>query len=166
MFTRIIYGSRISLSIGLIGVAVSFIFGVVLGGISGFYGGVIDVLIQRIIEFIRSVPSIPLWMALSASLPQDWSNIRVYFGITIILSLIGWTFLARAVRGRFLSMREEGVHPRGPLRRRRRNAHHPAPYGALFLQPPDRLRHPRRSGDDSSAKHRSASWAWGCGLRR
>ncbi len=107
MFTRIIYGSRISLSIGLIGVALSFVFGVVLGGISGFYGGVIDVLIQRIIEFIRSVPSIPLWMALSASLPQDWSNIRVYFGITIILSLIGWTFLARAVRGRFLSMREE-----------------------------------------------------------
>jgi len=107
MFTRIVYGSRISLSIGLIGVAFSFIFGVVLGGISGFYGGVLDVLIQRMIEFIRSVPSIPLWMALSASLPQDWSNMRVYFGITIILSLIGWTFLARAVRGRFLSMREE-----------------------------------------------------------
>ncbi|MCY3905333.1 MAG: ABC transporter permease [Caldilineaceae bacterium] len=107
MFTRIIYGSRISLSIGLIGVTLSFIFGVVLGGISGYYGGVIDVLIQRVIEFIRSVPSIPLWMALSAALPQDWSSIRVYFGITIILSLIGWTFLARAVRGRFLSMREE-----------------------------------------------------------
>ena len=107
MFTRIVYGSRISLSIGLIGVALSFIFGVVLGGISGYYGGVIDVLIQRMIEFIRSVPSIPLWMALSAALPQDWSSIRVYFGITIILSLIGWTFLARAVRGRFLSMREE-----------------------------------------------------------
>ena len=107
MFTRIIYGSRISLSIGLIGVALSFIFGVVLGGISGYYGGVIDVLIQRVIEFIRSVPSIPLWMALSAALPQDWSSIRVYFGITLILSLIGWTFLARAVRGRFLSMREE-----------------------------------------------------------
>ena len=107
MFTRIVYGSRVSLSIGLIGVALSFIFGVVLGGISGFYGGVIDVLIQRIIEFIRSVPSIPLWMALSASLPQDWSSLRVYFGITVILSLIGWTFLARAVRGRFLSMREE-----------------------------------------------------------
>ena len=107
MFTRILYGSRISLSIGLIGVALSFIFGVVLGGISGFYGGVLDVLIQRFIEFIRSVPSIPLWMALSASLPQDWSSLKVYFGITIILSLIGWTFLARAVRGRFLSMREE-----------------------------------------------------------
>ena len=107
MFTRILYGSRISLSIGLIGVALSFIFGVVLGGISGYYGGVIDVLIQRVIEFIRSVPSIPLWMALSAALPQDWSSIRVYFGITLILSLIGWTFLARAVRGRFLSMREE-----------------------------------------------------------
>ena len=107
MFTRIIYGSRISLSIGLIGVALSFILGVVLGGISGYYGGVIDVLIQRVIEFIRSVPSIPLWMALSAALPQDWSSIRVYFGITLILSLIGWTFLARAVRGRFLSMREE-----------------------------------------------------------
>ena len=107
MLTRIIYGSRISLSIGLIGVALSFIFGVVLGGVSGYYGGVIDVLIQRVIEFIRSVPSIPLWMALSAALPQDWTGLRVYFGITIILSLIGWTFLARAVRGRFLAMREE-----------------------------------------------------------
>ncbi len=107
MLTRIIYGSRISLSVGLIGVALSFLFGVVLGGISGYYGGVIDVLIQRAIEFIRSVPSIPLWMALSAALPQDWSGLRVYFGISIILSLIGWTFLARAVRGRFLAMREE-----------------------------------------------------------
>ena len=143
MFTRIVYGSRISLSIGLIGVALSFIFGVVLGGISGFYGGVIDVLIQRIIEFIRSVPSIPLWMALSASLPQDWSSLRVYFGITIILSLIGWTFLARR-RARPLSLHARGgIHPRRPLRRRQRNAYHPAPHGALLLQSPDRLRHPR-----------------------
>lgn len=107
MLTRIIYGSRISLSIGLVGVVLSFIFGVVLGGISGYYGGTMDVIIQRIIEFIRSVPSIPLWMALSAALPKDWSTLRIYFGITIILSLIGWTFLARAVRGRFLAMREE-----------------------------------------------------------
>ena len=135
MFTRIIYGSRISLSIGLIGVALSFIFGVVLGGISGYYGGVVDVLIQRVIEFIRSVPSIPLWMALSAALPQDWSSIRVYFGITLILSLIGWTFLARAVRGRFLSMREEEFVLAARFAGASEMRIIPAPHGALFCQP-------------------------------
>ena len=108
MFTRIVYGSRVSLLHRPDRRRAQLHLRVVLGGyLRLFYGGVIDVLIQRVIEFIRSVPSIPLWMALSASLPQDWSSIRVYFGITIILSLIGWTFLARAVRGRFLSMREE-----------------------------------------------------------
>ena len=107
VLTRIFYGARISLSIGLVGVILSFVFGVLIGGISGYYGGTTDVIIQRIIEFIRSVPSIPLWMALSAALPKDWSVIRIYFGITVILSLIGWTFLARTVRGRFLAMRED-----------------------------------------------------------
>jgi peptide/nickel transport system permease protein len=107
MFSRIVYGSRISLSIGLVGVFLSLILGVVLGGISGYYGGVADNIIQRVIEFIRSVPAIPLWMALSAALPPDWPVVRVYFGITVILSLIGWTGLARVVRGRFLALREE-----------------------------------------------------------
>jgi peptide/nickel transport system permease protein len=107
LFSRIAYGARLSLSLGLVGVFLSLIFGIVLGGISGYYGGVADNIIQRVIEFIRSVPSIPLWMALSASLPADWPVVWTYFGITVILSLIGWTGLARVVRGRFLALREE-----------------------------------------------------------
>lgn len=107
LLTRIIYGSRISLSIGLIGVALSFIFGIILGGIAGYYGGVIDNIIQRIIETLMSIPSIPLWMALAASLPATWPALRVYFGITIIMSVLGWTGLARVVRGKFLALREE-----------------------------------------------------------
>jgi len=107
MFSRILYGTRISTSIGLIGVALSFILGLIIGGFSGYYGGLFDNFIQRAIEFIRSIPTIPLWMALSAALPPHWPPIRIYFGITIILSLIGWTGLARVVRSRFLSLREE-----------------------------------------------------------
>ena len=107
MFSRICYGARISLSIGLVGVFLSLTFGIILGGISGYYGGPVDNLIQRTIEFIRSIPSIPLWMGLSAALPADWPVIRVYFGITVILSLISWTGMARVVRGRFLALREE-----------------------------------------------------------
>jgi len=107
LFSRVVYGSRISLSLGLVGVLLSLVFGIVLGGISGYYGGIADTIIQRMIEFIRSIPAIPLWMALSAALPANWSVIQVYFGITIILSLIGWTGLARVVRGRFLALREE-----------------------------------------------------------
>ncbi len=107
MFTRLLYGTRISMSIGLVGVAISLMLGVLLGGISGYYGGRPDNIIQRTIEFIRSVPTIPLWMGLAAALPTDWPPLRVYFGITIILSFIGWTDLARVVRGRFLSLRTE-----------------------------------------------------------
>ena len=102
-----IYGTRVSMSIGLLGVFLSFFLGILLGGISGFYGGTTDNLIQRIIEFIRSIPTIPLWMGLAAALPTDWPPLRIYFGITIILSFIGWTGLARVVRGRFLSLRTE-----------------------------------------------------------
>ncbi|MEM7534547.1 MAG: ABC transporter permease [Chloroflexota bacterium] len=107
MLSRIIYGARVSLSIGLLGVALSLVLGIILGGISGYYGGLVDVIIQRIIEFLRSLPAIPLWLTLAAVLPPSWSPIRIYFGITVILSLIGWTGLARVVRGRFLSLREE-----------------------------------------------------------
>lgn len=106
-FSRLIVGTRTSMTIGLVGVALSLVFGIILGGISGYYGGGVDTIIQRVIEFLRSVPSIPLWMGLAAALPLDWPPERVYFGITIILSLIGWTGLARVVRGRFLSLREE-----------------------------------------------------------
>jgi len=105
--SRIIYGGRISLSIGLVGVLLSLVFGIILGGISGYYGGIADLIIQRVIEFLRSLPAIPLWLMLAAALPPTWSSIRIYFGITIILSFIGWTGLARVVRGRFLALREE-----------------------------------------------------------
>ena len=107
LWSRLMYGTRISLTIGLFGVTVSLILGVVLGGFSGFYGGLADTIIQRTIEILRSIPTIPLWMGLAAALPRDWSVLQVYFAITIIISLLGWTELARVVRGRFLAMREE-----------------------------------------------------------
>jgi len=107
LFSRILYAARISLSIGLVGVALSFVLGCILGGISGYFGGAADMIIQRVIEFLISIPTIPLWMALTAALPPHWSPIKVYFGITIILSLIGWTGLARVVRGKLISLREE-----------------------------------------------------------
>lgn len=107
LFSRILYGARVSLSIGVIGVVVSFALGLTLGSLSGFYGGWIDNTVQRAMEVIHSFPSIPLWMALAAALPQSWSPLRVYFGITVVLSLIGWTGLARQVRGKILSLREE-----------------------------------------------------------
>jgi peptide/nickel transport system permease protein len=107
MWSRLIYASRISLTIGLAGVTLSLILGVFFGGISGYFGGVIDTAIQRVIELLRSIPTIPLWLGLAAALPRDWSVIRIYFAITIIISLINWTELARVVRGRFLSLRED-----------------------------------------------------------
>ncbi|MDP7578983.1 MAG: ABC transporter permease [SAR202 cluster bacterium] len=107
MYSRILAGTRLSLSIGVLGVAISLVLGVTLGGISGFYGGWADNVIQRIIEITRSIPTIPLWVALAASVPRDWSIVQVYFGITVILSLVAWTELGRVVRGRFFSMREE-----------------------------------------------------------
>ncbi|MCB0106350.1 MAG: ABC transporter permease [Caldilineaceae bacterium] len=107
LLSRIIYGGRISLSVGLLGIAISFVIGIVMGGISGYYGGVTDLVIQRIIEFLRSIPTLPLWMALSVALPPTWSVVQTYFGIVVILSLVGWTGLARVVRGKFMSLREE-----------------------------------------------------------
>ena len=107
IFSRIIYGGRISLTIGLIGVALTAIFGVLLGGISGYFGGAVDEIIQRLIDLLYALPSIPLWMSLAAALPQDWPNLRLYFAITIILSILNWTRLARIVRGKILSLREE-----------------------------------------------------------
>ena len=107
VLSRVIHGGRVSLSIGLVGIAISSLIGIFIGGISGYYGGVTDMIIQRIIEFIRSIPTLPLWMALSVALPPTWTILQVYFGIVIILSLVGWTGLARVVRGKFLSLREE-----------------------------------------------------------
>ena len=107
VLSRIFFGGRISLSVGLIGVFLAFFLGLILGGISGYYGGTPDDIIQRIIEVLFALPPIPLWMALAAALPQDWPQLRIYFYTTIILSILGWTGLARVVRGRLLSMREE-----------------------------------------------------------
>ena len=107
MFSRVMYATRISMSIGLVGVAVSFLLGIVFGGFSGYYGGLFDTITQRIIEMLRSVPHVPLWLGLSAAIPKDWPRVRVYFAITLLLSLLGWTGLARVVRGRFLALREE-----------------------------------------------------------
>ena len=107
MFSRITYGARISLTIGLVGIIISFAFGIVIGGLAGYYGGWVDASVQRLIEVIRSFPELPLWMALSAVLPVNWSPIFVFFGITVILAMLDWTGLARAVRSKLLSLREE-----------------------------------------------------------
>ena len=106
-FSRMMYGLRISVSIGLVGVAITFVLGCTMGGISGYFGGTADVVVQRIIEFLMAIPTIPFWMALSAALPQFWPALRVYFFITLILSVISWTGLARVVRGKLISTREE-----------------------------------------------------------
>jgi peptide/nickel transport system permease protein len=107
MFSRIVYGTRISLTIGLIGISISFLVGLTLGGLAGYFGGWIDNVVQRSIEIIRSLPELPLWLALSAALPANWSPILVFFGITIILGLLDWPGLARAVRSKLLALREE-----------------------------------------------------------
>ena len=107
MLSRVIYGTRISLTIGLLGISISFTLGIVIGGLAGYYGGWVDAITQRVIEIIRSFPELPLWMALSAALPVTWSPLWVYFGITLILGFLDWTGLARAVRSKFLALREE-----------------------------------------------------------
>jgi peptide/nickel transport system permease protein len=107
LLSRVIVGSRLSLSIGLIGVSMSFFFGIIFGGVSGYYGGWVDLIVQRAIELIRSIPRFPLWMALAAAIPPKWPVEYTYFAITLILAVVGWTGLARVVRGRFLSLREE-----------------------------------------------------------
>jgi len=107
LLSRLVYGTRISMSIGLVGVTLSLLLGVTLGGISGYYGGAVDTLVQRMVEFLRSIPSIPLWMGLAAAIPLVWDPLVVYFCITVILSFLGWTGLARAVRGSCLAIKTE-----------------------------------------------------------
>jgi peptide/nickel transport system permease protein len=107
VFSRVIYGSRISLSIGLVGVFLSFVLGLTIGGISGYFGGVADEIIQRAIDLLQSIPHLPLWMALAAAMPRQWGIVETYFAISIVLSIVGWTGLARTVRGKLLSLREE-----------------------------------------------------------
>lgn len=107
LLSRTIFGSRISLTIGLVAVAMGFILGIVLGAVSGYFGGLADTVIQRVVEFTLALPTIPLWMALAAALPRDWSVVRTYFFITLILALVSWATLAREVRGKLLALREE-----------------------------------------------------------
>lgn len=106
-WSRLMFATQTSLTIGLIGVSISLFLGILFGGLSGLYGGWVDIVIQRVIEILRAIPTIPLWMGLAAAMPKDWGILQVYFAITIIISLIAWTELARVVRGRFLSLREE-----------------------------------------------------------
>jgi peptide/nickel transport system permease protein len=107
LLSRLIYGARISLTIGVVGVAISFVLGIVIGGMAGYLGGWFDLVVQRLIEVLQSLPTLPLWLALAALMPVSWSPVVVYFGITIILGLIDWTGLARAVRSKLLALREE-----------------------------------------------------------
>ena len=130
LLSRILYGTRISLSIGLVGVALSLFLGITLGGISGYYGGIADVLIQRAIEILRAFPDIPLWMGIAAALPPNWPILRVYFAISIILAFLGWTEVARVVRGKILSLREQDFAMAARLagvRERRIITHHLLP---------------------------------------
>ena len=107
LFSRTVYGGRVSLFIGFAGIAVSFILGCLLGGISGYFGGTADEIIQRVIEVLSAIPTIPLWMTFAAAIPRDWEITKIYFAITLVLATVGWTGLARVVRGRFLALREE-----------------------------------------------------------
>lgn len=107
MFSRCMYATRVSLSVAVVGVLVSFVLGAAIGGIAGYFGGAVDVFVMRLIEFIRSVPTLPLWLALTAALPRDWTSLQIYVAVTVILGLLGWTHLARTVRSKLLSLREE-----------------------------------------------------------
>ena len=140
------HGTQTSMTVGLVAVALSVILGVVLGGISGYVGGRTDQVIQRIIELLQSVPTIPIWLALSAALPRDWTPIQVFFAITVILSLVGWTTLGREVRGPLPRPARGGFRAGRAARRLLAHAHHPAPHGADLPQPHhrDRRRSPSR----------------------
>ena len=107
MLSRILHGGRISLLLGLTGVALTFVLGILFGGISGYYGGKIDLVIQRVVEVLQSVPKIPIWLAMGAAIPKNWTSVQVYFAMTMILACIGWTGLCRVVRGKLLALREE-----------------------------------------------------------
>lgn len=107
IFSRVLYGARISLTIGLVGIFLSLLLGVLFGGLAGYIGGIVDELIMRAVDTLVSIPTLPLWMCLSAVLPRDWPIVKTYFAITIILSVVGWAGLARVIRGQFLSLKNE-----------------------------------------------------------
>ncbi len=149
LFSRIIYAARISLTVGLVGVFLSFALGCVLGGLSGFYGGAIDTIIQRVIEFLMALPSIPVWMALSAALPPEWSPIQVYFGITLVLSVKGWCGLGRVVQRQDPGAAGGRLRHGGPCRRDFHRQDHPHPSSSGISELPRRPPHPEHSADDS-----------------
>jgi len=107
IFTRVLFGGRISLFVGFGGVFVSFILGIIIGGVSGYFGGIIDEIIMRLVELLMSIPQIPLWIALSAAVPRTWGTVQTYFAITMILAFLGWTGLARVVRGKLMALKQE-----------------------------------------------------------
>ena len=148
VFSRLILATRTSLTIGLVGVALSLVLGVLLGGMSGLYGGWVDLVIQRVIEILRSIPTIPLWMGLAAAVPSSWSPQQVYFAITLIISLIGWTELARVVRGRFLALREEDFIMAAELAGASQHADHLQAHGPQLPVPHHRRRQPRAARHD------------------
>ena len=147
VLSRIIYGARISLTIGLLGITVSFVLGIVIGGLAGYHGGMFDLIVQRIIEVLQSIPSIPLWMALAAIMPVTWSPILIYFGITIILGLLDWTGLARAVRSKLLALREEDYVLAAQLMGAKSEPHHRAAPDPRLHVASD------RHGDDLDPRH-------------
>ena len=139
MLSRLVYGARISLTIGMVGVALSYTIGIIIGGIAGYYGGLFDSVVQRITEVLRSIPELPLWMALSAALPVTWDPRVIYFGITLILALLDWPSIARAVRSKLFALREEDYVAAAEMMGAKPGTHHrPAPRAELH-QPSDRL---------------------------
>ncbi len=166
LWSRLMFATRISLTIGLVGVALSLSSACCSAASPGYYGGSSDTVIQRVIEILRSIPTIPLWMGLAAALPSDWSVIQVYFAITIIISLIGWTELARVVRGRFLSLQRGGFRDG---RRAGRAAASRASSSATWCPPSSATssrRPPWPAGHDHQRDLAVASSAWACGRRR
>ena len=162
LFSRIVRGAVISLTIGLVSIVISWVLGITIGSISGYFGGTVDNIIQRLIEVFMSFPTLPLWMALSASLPLDWGPVRVYFMVTVILSILGWTGLARTVRSKFLSLREEEYVIAAKLDGapvRRQLFRHMLP---SVRQPPDRGGLEPRAGDDPGGDGAEAFWASAC----
>jgi peptide/nickel transport system permease protein len=148
VLSRILYGAQLSLTVGLIGITVSFILGIGFGAIAGYFGGFLDWLINRTIEILRSLPELPLWLALSAAVPSNWGPVSVFFIISIILGLLDWPGLARAVRAKFLSLREEEYVRAAEMMGAKPGARDPQTPAAELHEPPDRLGHPVDSGDD------------------
>ena len=148
VFSRIIYSARVSLTVGLVGVAISFTIGILVGGISGLVGGLLDYAIQRLIEILISIPTLPVWLALAAMVPLSWSALRVYFMITLILSLVGWMGLARVVRSKFLALREEDFIMAAAIGWRAERAYDRQAHDPLFLEPHYCIHHTLHSWHD------------------